>query len=433
MKKSVIALILFAVLIIIVSPGIVGKFAEESVGENLNWAAEESGELVVTTDGFDRGWFSSEGQHRVTLGDGRIRDALASMDTGNEPPVLVINTHIDHGLIPVSSMAREQGSLVPGLGSAVSTLAVEFGDESIELPGTIFSNVGIGGNLDSRYVVEAGSRVLDDGEVTWQPTTIQIVSSAISGDIEFDGDFGAMTFGNDQQTVAIESLTFVGEQSPTPYGFRVGDAEVTMGNMTITSNGLAAGGMQGLNVTATSSVDDGEVKAAGHLEMSGQTIPGFGDVSIIADMAFDSMDAEVLGAVSKRLDELAGADDPAQIMASAEDEFKALFAAGFNLDVDQFDVALPMGTVEAKMSFEFPGSDPATFEWTTLLLDAVAEVDLRIPDALVQLASSMNPQAGAMAGMWLKKEGDVYIMDADFKKGLLTVNGAPIPIPMGAF
>jgi hypothetical protein len=33
----------------------------------------------------------------------------------------------------------------------------------------------------------------------------------------------------------------------------------------------------------------------------------------------------------------------------------------------------------------------------------------------------------------LKKEGSVYVMDAKMKKGLLTVNGAPIPIPMGAF
>jgi hypothetical protein len=54
--------------------------------------------------------------------------------------------------------------------------------------------------------------------------------------------------------------------------------------------------------------------------------------------------------------------------------------------------------------------------------------------ALVQFASSVNPQTGALVGMgYLKKDGDLYIMDADFKKGLLTINGAPIPIPMGAF
>ena len=102
--------------------------------------------------------------------------------------------------------------------------------------------------------------------------------------------------------------------------------------------------------------------------------------------------------------------------------------------LDQFDVALPMGTVEMKMTLNIPESDRATFEWTSLLLGTVAAVDIRVPEVLVQLASSMNPQAGAIIGMgYLKKDGDVYILDADFKKGLLTINGAPIPIPMGAF
>ena len=113
MKKSVIALILLAVIIIIISPAIVGKFAEESVGENLNWAAQESGELVVTSEGFDRGWFSSEGQHRVELGDGQVRAAMTTVaGAGDEQfPVLLINTHIDHGLIAFTSMGREEGSL----------------------------------------------------------------------------------------------------------------------------------------------------------------------------------------------------------------------------------------------------------------------------------------------------------------------------------
>ena len=95
---------------------------------------------------------------------------------------------------------------------------------------------------------------------------------------------------------------------------------------------------------------------------------------------------------------------------------------------------MPMGTVEMKMTLDVPESDPATFEWTSLLLGVEATFDIVVPEQLIQLATSMNPQAGAIVGMgYLKKEGDVYIMDADFKKGLLSVNGAPIPIPMGAF
>jgi uncharacterized protein YdgA (DUF945 family) len=284
-KKSVIALILLAVLIIIISPGIVGKLAENSVGESLNWAAEESGELIVTSDAFDRGWFSSEGQHRVTLGQGQLRSTVTDMTGDDGLPVLLINTHIDHGLIPLTSMSREQGSLMPGLGSAVSTLAIELGDgETINVPGTIYSEVSLAGDLDSRYIVEAGTHVVEDGEISWQATTINVITSERSSNIEFDGDIGAMTFGNETQVVAIDGVKITGNQARTAYGFNVGDVDMRVGEMTISSTGVALGGMKGLNVMASSSVDDGRAAADVRMELSGQTVPGFGDISVIADL-----------------------------------------------------------------------------------------------------------------------------------------------------
>jgi len=437
-KKSVLALILFAVLIIIVSPGIVGKLAENTVGENLNWAAQESGEIVVTSEGFDRGWFSSEGQHRVELANGSLRTAMttaAGDGTDTQLPVLLINTHIDHGLIPVSSMGREEGSLAPGLGNAVSTVAIDLGDgEQIDLPGAIYSKIGLTGDLDSRYIVEAGSQMADGGEVTWQASTINITSNPKTGSVSFEGDVGAMTFGNDQQTVSIDGLTFIGQQAPTSYGFSVGSVDFEVGTLSSDANGLSVGGMQGLSIKAASSVDGGVADATMRMEMSGQTIPGFGDISIIADIGFSDLDATALGAVTQKLDGLGGALDPDRIMMAAEEEFKDLFAAGLGVGVQQLDVDLPMGTVEMKMTMAVPESDRAAFGWSSLLLDTVASLDVRVPEALVQLASSMNPQTGAIIGMgYLKKEGDVYVMDADLKQGLLTINGAPIPIPMGAF
>ena len=437
MKKSVLALILLAVIVIIVSPGIVGKLAEESVGKNLNWAAQESGELVVSSEGFDRGWFSSEGQYRVALDEGNIRSAITTAAGGvhsQQIPVLLINTHIDHGLIPVSSMSRDEGSLLPGLGRAVSTLAVEFGDgETIDLPGAVYSKVGLGGKLDSKYVLEAGALDVDEGEVTWQPTTINIESSAKTGKVAFSGEIGAMTFANDQQTVSIDGLSLIGEQIPTPYGFYVGEVEMAMGAMTIDAGGTSPGGMQGFNVKGSSSVNGGVAAATIRLEISGQTIPGFGDISLIADMGLSAVDAAALGAVIKRLENQAGAQDPDLIMMAAEKELKDLFAAGLRVGVSQFDVALPMGTVEMKLAIEAPGSDRASFQWSSLLLGTTASIDVKVPEDLVQFATSMNPQVGAMVGMgYLKKEGDVYILDADLKQGLLTINGAPLPLPLGA-
>ena len=434
MKKSVLVLLLLLVLIIIVSPGIVGKLAEQTVDENLEWAARESGELVVSAENYDRGWFSSEGQHRIEIGEGGLRTALSANSDSDELPVLIINTHIDHGLIPLSSMGREQGSLAPGLGSAVSTLAIEIGNsERIELPGAIYSKLGFGGDLDSRYTVEAGARSIDGGEVTWQPSMIQFASNFDSGSVAFNGDIGAMTFGNDQQVVAIDRMSLVGRQEATGYGFKVGDVEMSIGPVNMTSGDMSAGGMQGMSLSASSAVSDGIVSAEVRLEIDAQTVPGFGEISVLGDIRLDGVDATALGALISRLEEQSDAQDASLALQQAQQELKDLLAAGLDINVDQFDVALPMGTVETKLTLGIPASDQASFEWASLLLSTVATLDIIVPEELVQLATSMSPQAGALIGMgYLKKDGAAYIMDANLEKGLLTINGAPVPLPLGA-
>jgi len=125
---------------------------------------------------------------------------------------------------------------------------------------------------------------------------------------------------------------------------------------------------------------------------------------------------------------------PGMIMSSAEEELKDLAAAGFDLEVRQFDIGLPMGNVTTRMTFGLPESDRASFTWSSLLLGLNGDVFVSVPESLVQLATSMDPQAGALVGMgYLSKDGDVYTMDAKLAKGLLTINGAPVPLPLGAF
>jgi uncharacterized protein YdgA (DUF945 family) len=48
---------------------------------------------------------------------------------------------------------------------------------------------------------------------------------------------------------------------------------------------------------------------------------------------------------------------------------------------------------------------------------------------LVQTEPNM---AMAIGGGYLVKRGDAYELEAQLRKGLLTVNGAPIPLPLGA-
>ena len=65
MNRWFVAALITLALIVLVSPGIVGRIAEKSVEENLNFAASESDDVVVTTESFERGWFASEGRHRI--------------------------------------------------------------------------------------------------------------------------------------------------------------------------------------------------------------------------------------------------------------------------------------------------------------------------------------------------------------------------------
>ena len=100
--------------------------------------------------------------------------------------------------------------------------------------------------------------------------------------------------------------------------------------------------------------------------------------------------------------------------------------------MDRLDFDLPQGPVAAKMRFAIEESDAAGFAISSLLLSLDAEADLTLSAEFVDYAMATNPDAGAIVGMgYLRKNGDIYEMRAEYAKGLLTINGAPMPIPMG--
>jgi uncharacterized protein YdgA (DUF945 family) len=151
-------------------------------------------------------------------------------------------------------------------------------------------------------------------------------------------------------------------------------------------------------------------------------------------MAFslDGVDAEALGILQSKISELGVDPDPMVAYAAVESEAQALFAAGFDFKIDRLDVTLPQGTVTSAVQFRFAESDAASFDWSSLLLNTEASIDFSVPAELIELLADGNPQlALVIGGGYLVRRGDNYVMEARLKKGLLTVNGAPIPIPLG--
>jgi uncharacterized protein YdgA (DUF945 family) len=433
-KKSLVALLVTLALIVLISPVIVGRLAEQSMDENLDWAANETRELVVTSQGFDRGWFSSEGQHRIELKGGQFRDILQAY-TGaadvDDIPALIIDTHLDHGLIPVASMSRDKGSLLPGLGSAISTLHVEVAEgEVLELPGTIYSTVGLTGELRSNYVLEAGSFKQDDATGYWGTTDIVVTTNPSSGAVGFEGDIESLAVDTLQETVEIKKIRFSGKQSPTPFGFRAGPASFSFESIDYGSN-MPGDVIGPLTFTSTVRVDGDRLDAHVALLLKNTPLADMGTAGIAAELRIENADGRAISNIKRAVESMQGGANSGALLTGMETDAKRLLASGVSLHIDQLDISLPQGLLTMEFNFEHPETDLDQFSWISALLVMDASASISVPVELMDLITTMNPQAHAAIAMgYLRRKGDVYAMEASFENGLLTVNGAPMPLPI---
>lgn len=433
LKKGFVILLLALAVIVLVSPALVGRLAEESMDENLDWAATESRDLTITSQGFERGWFSSEGQHRVELRDGDVRDALLLVAVNTDfdgLPALVIDTHIDHGLVAVTSMARERGTLLPGLGSAVSTMRLEFENgETVDIPGTIYSEVGLSGELQSNFILEPGTFSNAGETAQWGNVDMLITTSPSTDIIGFGGDIDEIAFVSSNSEVTIGPLRFEGDQRKTRFGPYIGDAAFTIDKITMPSS-FGQDSMGPISFTSTVAIDDSALSGRTTVLLDDLPFGDFGRARISMDISADDIDAEAIGNLTHALDGLSDDASDDEVRLAVEDDLKQLLAAGFELRVAELDVSLQPGTISARLNAEVDDTDLDSFVWTSALLALDATLDVSVPAELMDYLISLDPQVGAAVGMgFLRRNQDAYEMEATFKDGLLTINGAPMPVP----
>lgn len=434
MRKSVVALLIILAMVVLISPGIIGRLAEKSVDDNLNWAAADRDDIVVTSTGFDRGWFTSAGQHRVELREGDLHDMLfGAFDIAETEtlPVLIIDTRLDHGLIPVSSMARDHGSLLPGLGSAVSTLSIEFADGSIvDLPGTIFSNIGLTGALRSSFVLEPDGVDAAGVRLDWGPANFVITSNSTNGDIGVSGELGSFAVASDGETVIVDTLNISVDQTATPFGFTIGSAKIALKSFAIIS-ATDTTTIGPIFMDSDSAIDDGRLSADVAFRMENTPVPNFGPANIEIVARLENVDAAALGQLRRSLEAMSTAKIADTAMIDIEGDLQRLLASGLEWHFDQLDVELPLGQVTSRISAIVSKSDAGDFTWASALLSLDASADIRLPVDLVNMLTEAYPDMHAVIAMgFLQRKGDYYTIQAAFEKGLLTVNGAPMPFPM---
>jgi len=440
MKRWVVVLLLLLAVVILVSPGLVGHLAEQNLKNSISWAESESGDLLVTEEKFDRGWFTAEGRHRIELKHGDLRSSILNLtggDAGDQIPALIVDTRIDHGLVPITSMSRKSGSLMPGLASTVSTLKLDPGDGNlIAIPGTLYSQVRLTGATVSRYLLESGSFDEDDLEVDWEGADVSMTTDSSRRSLRYDGTINPLSARTANGSFRLGLTTVDADSHYTDYGLRVGAIALSIESTSLRGAGGEELTTGSVIVDASNDLVDDRVNGKTTMTIADVSIPGVGDVDVAMDVSANGLDARSLQAIIAGFESAQSAHDPdaamAVLYAQVEDDLRTLLSAGAELRIDRFDVTLPQGEVTTKLNLKLPETDAAAdFSWAALILALTASADLRLPVALMELAQAANPESAALIAMGiLKKDGESYIVNARYEKGLLTVNGAPMPIPL---
>jgi uncharacterized protein YdgA (DUF945 family) len=432
MKKWLVVLLVLLALLILLSPAIVGRMAENNIEKNIEWAQSKGDGVSIRTESFERGWLASEGRHRVLLDGGRFRAVAEEYmsATGNpELPSLLIDTHLDHGPLPASSMS-------PGLATAVSTFSVDAGNgATVAVPGALTSNVALNGSSQSHLLLEPGS--VEDEAVTFEWTGADMVfeSNPTSGDLTAAGDIKAMKLAVNGTTADFNGMAVNLDQVQSKYGFSTGTLDARVGSITIDDDGSVFS-IAGMTMSASSAIEDERLGGQTVFELDTMTIPEIGAVDFTADVTFERLDAASFAVISDAFQAAQNAADPQAALAGLypeiQQEVETLFAKGFAVRMEKVDVMLPQGLVSLQMNVDVPESaDGASFSWPGVMLSSTANIDVRIPVTIYELASTMNNQVGALIAMGiLVPDGDDFVMAAKYAQGLINVNGVPMPIPI---
>lgn len=425
MNKGIVALLVVLALLVLVSPGIVGMLAEKSVDEQLEWAELENQDIVITAEQFDRGWFSSQGRHRIELRESGSTDGIKLMLVpffGHTTPALVVDTTLSHG--PVAMTGGKSGSLSPGLGKAVSTLSFESDDGKVfAVPGTVYSSIALNGDLTSNYIAEADSNEIG----AWGDIDISFGSKVSSGAYAYNGNIESVQLADNG--IALTKLVFNGDLAMSEFGFAVGDMALTLDLLAFDSGSAEAFSIGPVVFESSTSVNDDKLDSVSELNMIVGDLPGLGHVGLDTRFTLGDVDGAALQQLVQRSRGLPSNSSPEELLGAIEEELLGFLAAGVNLHFERLDIALPQGTIKSVMNFKFLENDKSDLVWSSLLLSLEADAKFEVPQLIADMAMLMSPQAGLVES-FLVKNGDIYELEAAYKKGLLTVNGVPMALPI---
>lgn len=448
--KKIILLVVVLVVVIVGTPGVIGGVAESALEENLNWSAKAASDegLTVVTESYESGWFTSTSRHRVQVDRESIEAVFTELgipiaDTVDLDalPTLLIDTRVDHGLVPVGSLMGGDGRLSPGLGIATSTLTLVNQGETLALPGTVESHIGFGGTINSSYTVEKGEHEFDGGSIgRWEKSIVEFGTNPSTGKVSINARGGGAEFeDNAFMNASVGPWSLVTNQAPTPYG-PVADGDIRFDLESVATADPMSGqtfNMGPIMLESENRLNGDVFDSEARFEMSMNDLPHVGSMQLVLDMAAYGMDGEATGNISQGMQALNNrmeAVTPQELLGVFTGELEGLFRRGFSVEFREIDVRFENGGLDGRLNLSAPPFEDGDFHWTSGVQSMQGDAFFSVPGPLMELALQASNEMNLLIAMGVLKrnaEGD-YELNAAYEQGVVTMNGQPMALPLPA-
>lgn len=444
MKKAIVVVLLILILLLLAVPGAVGIVAENQFRTlSSNLESDVPGFKLVLED-YQRGWFSSRARYRLSFRHPAMETALREqLEEFEALPTLINEAEIFHGPVPFAALGRDGASLAPVVARSFDRVSLALSDgEVISLPAQITTRLAIFGDHRNNIKVERFEREFDDpgdrGSLSWDGMTLNTRFSTKLDRVALAGQIGAVAVSSGKFQFRAGPARLDSRQQRSDYGIWIGAGQASSQGLRLEAADERSFSMGELQSEVRSDITAGMLNQDIVVIVSEIGVAGWQGGPVRLNIAIEKLDAQAVGELAELLGPLASTGNQevaaTRILPLVFPQVQALLAGGPHLVIREMSFGTPDGAMTLTADLAFPESEPeAAFGFITGL---VGVAKLRIPAALMTSLAARNSAGRAQfqglldAGFLVRNE-DYLVLDAVVKGGLLTINGQPIPLPIG--
>ena len=435
MKKLILTLLVIAGIACLVLPKVLGTKGSQIHNQYFQDSAQRlMPGITVESEDLKDGWFNSEGQHRIKLSDGVLKNLLPgvnNIDLDKDIDVLV-NTKFHHGPIAFSSLGGKGGSFSPVLAVGESTFKIETDGQQIDVPGILYTQVnatGSGGK--ARYTIDSFSHKADNAAIEFDGLDFDFDISDKGEAVDGKGQTGKMSItGDNGEKMVLNELKFNADVTDND-GLWLGDSSFSLGDMSFSDGRGQNFSVKDIHVSGGSDSSKDTMKGDAKLTVGSFDVSGMTFEDFTFDYEMDNLNMQAMRDFQKSAKAGPnGLPDQGAMMES----MKNLVAGSPKLNINEISIVTPQGKVKADLHFSLPDEVDMGFFPLSLLPQIQGDANVRVPKAVIAFASAMKPGLDQQAEMlsqigMLEVDGDDYVAVFKMSEGEMTLNGNPVPLP----